>query len=163
MNSLPENIIPLPTAKKNIPAAVLWPLNQHFYVWSEESFCTKRHYAWDDYSSLSNTEQFSRYDRIQSCSALDVGPSCSSKPLRSRRQSVELKSHLNISVGEPMECNQRVIHFLAKLSVIILDPAHHHMHHWSWPALRPSSGCSQDQDVVLVLCWGHILCMLWTS
>lgn len=31
-------------------------------MWSEESFCTKRHYAWDDYSSLSNTEQFSRYD-----------------------------------------------------------------------------------------------------
>lgn len=33
-----------------------------------------------------------------------------------------IKITLNTSVGEPIECNQGVFNFLAKLSVIILDP-----------------------------------------
>lgn len=89
-----------------------------------------------------------------------TGPWCSSRPLRSRRPTGELKSHLNTSVGEPIECNHGVINFLLKPSVIILDPSCTVC--ITGPDLH--SGCHQNvvtaRMLFFVLCGGHIICIV---
>lgn len=144
----------------------MWPSNQHVYIWRKQVLLWVNTMnvmvARDARMSLSNVEQFFCHNKIRKLFSFRVtGPWCSSEPLRSRRQTGGIKITLELLVLENLwSAIREWLIFLAKTLCDYTWPRVHCMHQWSWPTLRLSSVCSHGRDVVFVLCWGHIICIV---